>query len=139
MPVSETNNSDASNNILLIANTHLFYHGLAGYLRLLQTNEILKILKDLTLQVSQKYQYHNLTDSFSWRNTHTNTHSPTPTRDEASGNSESYTNCEENLVLIEEDFNRLSVAERKESKISIIFAGDLNSTTSSAVIEFLKR
>ena len=86
--------------ILIIANTHLFYHPSAGYARLLQTATILQQINTLK---------------------------------EAA--------CRYGLAIqqTETGFEGIADAEAGEYKVTVVFAGDLNSTTETAVIEYLER
>lgn len=86
--------------IIIVANTHLFYHPSAGYARLLQTATILHqivALKDAVRMYGMAIQQTEI------------------------------------------GFAGLEGADVGDYKVSVVFAGDLNSTTETAVIEYLER
>jgi hypothetical protein len=143
------------NRVIIFSNTHLFYHPAAGYVRVLQTDAILRVVADVraALQADcasfvtdgcdrqQDALYHVRAKyaaiskrGLSSRELGEQTGSSNPVLDDSSGRSDR----SDHPGLVP-DGSVVSSASRLPRRISTVFMGDLNSPTETAVIEYLER
>jgi mRNA deadenylase 3'-5' endonuclease subunit Ccr4 len=102
--------------ILVVANTHLYYHPLCAYIRLLQMHFILKTITEIVQQVSSGQ-----------------THSTEEDLAKA---------LDKSLKINEEKekspMENLRFKCKRDSKVSVILQGDLNSTPGVVTLEYLE-
>ena len=122
-----------TNQIIIVGNTHLFYHPSAAYIRLLHIYAIMKTIMEIKNAIILTNGFDFTLDHFNPASTHTN-------HDHNTSDSNS-SNSNNNAMVTEKSSTDTPVAkvEPIEYKISVIFAGDLNSTPETGVIEYLNR
>lgn len=124
--------------VVLIANTHLFYHKLASYVRLLQTNAIVEILSFIRNHVLI-HGSDSVVDSFlagaeSTKCNHIDCHSSSSVSATATTTADSEGKRSDDVTI--QTMSSLSLCPGVRS-VATIFAGDLNSTPSSAATEYM--
>lgn len=117
-----------SAQVVLVANTHLFYHKLASYVRLLQTHAIVEILECARALVLAHGPYGEFI---------------IPGAERKVPNISTDTTCSMRGILEGEESREIvdSIAALAlaptNRRVAMIFAGDLNSTPSSAATEYM--
>lgn len=118
-------NHENENSFLLISNTHLFYHPSAAYVRLLQCDVILRVLSDVACYIKSKGLVGiDDFDLYSFNRKETSKEIVAP--DSLMGE-------------LELNMDAINLNSNREVRVSSVFVGDLNSTTETAVIEYLEK
>lgn len=145
---------NGSNRLLCLANTHLFYHPMASYLRLLQAHTLTSCLEELVRDISCYYESHSLPERLDSSEAYLRPSHLFRSyfedaidleyllqeygRIHSLGSAAVHTEGSYEIVANpDREYLHVTEGSAKQVDVSAIIMGDFNSTPSSAAFEFL--